>query len=91
MNKKLNTVLFVLGATVVNVLIMLVILTVGLVLVSRLLPESAQQHIGQILFIVVFIVAIAGSFFAYNRLIKFISRKIDMDKYFDPIFRSKKK
>ena len=91
MNKKVNTVLFVLGATVVNIIVMLAILTLGLLAVSRLIPADSSAGLSQVLFIVVFVVAIAGSFFAYNKLIKFIARKIDMDKYFDPIFRPRKK
>lgn len=86
MNKKLNTILFVLGATVVNILTMLVILFFGIFLLGRL-PEATQESAGQFLFILVFLVAIAGSFFSYNKLIKYISNKIDMDKYFHPIFK----
>ena len=87
MNKKLNTVLFILGATVVNILTMLIILFLGIFLMGRLLSETAQESVGQFLFILVFLLAIGGSFFSYNRLIKYISSKIDMDKYFHPIFK----
>ncbi len=86
MNKKLNTVLFILGATVVNIFSMLIILFLGIILLGKL-PETTQESVGQFLFILVFLVAIAGSFFGYNRLIKYISSKIDMDKYFHPIFK----
>lgn len=78
--------LFILGATVVNILTMLIILLLGMMLLGRL-SETTQESIGQFLFILVFLVAIAGSFFTYNRLIKYISSKIDMDKYFHPIFK----
>ena len=91
MNKKMNTILFVLGATVVNILVMLVVLLGGLVLMGRLLSEDAQESAGSVLLIVLFFVAIAASFFTYNRFIKYLSKKIDMDKYFHPIFGSKKK
>jgi hypothetical protein len=87
-NKKLNTVLFILGATIVNILVMVVILIIGIALLGQL-SETAQESAGQFLFILVFLVAIGGSFFTYNRLIKFISSKIDMEKYFHPIFRSR--
>jgi hypothetical protein len=87
MNKKANTVFFILGATVLNIVTMLIILFLGIFLIGRFLSESAQESVGQFLFILVFLVAIAGSFFSYNRLIKYISNKIDMDKYFHPIFK----
>ena len=88
MNKKLNTVLFILGATVVNILTMLILIVAGIWLIGQL-PVETQENIGQVLFILVFLIAIAGSFFTYNRLIKYISNKIDMDKYFHPIFRQR--
>ncbi len=90
MNKKVNTVLFVLGATIANILVMLIVLVGGLMLVSRFVSESAQESAGPVLMIVLFFVAIGASFFLYNRFIKFLSAKIDMDKYFHPIFRPRR-
>jgi hypothetical protein len=90
MNKKVNTVLFVLGATVVNILVMLIVLLGGLVLISNVLSERAQETAGQFLLIALFFVAIGASFFLYNRFVKYLSAKIDMDKYFHPIFRPRK-
>ena len=90
MNKKLNTVLFILGATAVNILIMIIIIVVGLMLLSRL-PEHTQESMGQVLFILLFLLAIGGSFFAYHKVIGYVSKKIDMDKYFHPIFKPRKR
>lgn len=91
MNKKVNTVLFILAATVVNIGIMIILLLLGLLLLGRLLPQDFSPEIGQILFLLVFVASIAGAFFLYNRIIKLVSKKIDMDKYFDPIFRPRTK
>ena len=91
MNKKANTLLFVLGATIFNILCTLLFLVIGLVLISRLLSEDAQESVGQILFIVVFFAAIGGTFFIYHKLMKYFSKKVDFDKYFHPIFRPGKK
>lgn len=94
MNKKVNTVLFILGATAVNIITMLFILLLGIYLIGELFSETAQESVGSVLFSVLFIllffISIGGSFFIYNRVIKFISKKIDMDKYFHPIFRPRK-
>lgn len=90
MNKKVNTLLFVLGATIVNILIMLIIVVFGLVLLGRL-PEHIQESVGQILFVLLFLVAIGGSFYAYHKIIGYVSKKIDMDKYFHPIFKPRQK
>lgn len=85
MNKKANTLFFVLGATVVNILFMTILFVAGLILIGQL-PESVQENAGQILVIVPFFIAIGVSFFLYNRLMKYLTTKIDMDKYFHPIF-----
>ena len=90
MNKKANTVLFLLGATVFNLLLMFLLIVIFLVLISAIFKESLSPNILSILMIVVFIGSIAASFFIYGRVVKWLSRKIDMDKYFIPLFRRKR-
>ncbi len=90
MNKKANTVLFLLGATVFNLLIMFLLIVIFLVLISAIFRDSLNPNVLSILMIVVFVGSIAASFFIYGRLVKWLSRKIDMEKYFLPLFRRKK-
>jgi hypothetical protein len=90
MNKKVNTVLFLLGATVFNLLIMFILIVIFLVLISAIFRDSLNPNVLSILMIVVFIGSIAASFFIYGRVVKWLSRKIDMEKYFLPLFRRKK-
>ncbi len=90
MNKKVNTVLFLLGATVFNLLIMFILIVVFLVLISAIFKGSLNPNVLSILMIIVFIGSIAVSFFIYGRVVKWLSRKIDMEKYFLPLFRRKK-
>jgi hypothetical protein len=90
MNKKVNTVLFLLGATVFNLLIMFLLIVLFLVLISAIFRDSLNPNVLSILMIVVFIGSIAASFFIYGRVVKWLSRKIDMEKYFLPLFRRKK-
>ena len=89
MNKKINTALFVVSATVFNIITMSVILFAGMHLMSILLPEAARESAGQLAFILVFLSAVAGSFLIYNRLIRLISKRIDMSRYFHPLFKSR--
>ena len=89
MNKKVNTALFILGATVVNILVMIILLVIGLAIIARIIPPDGAG--GQFAFLMVFLLSIAGSFFIYNRVIKLVSKKIDMEKYFHPIFKTGKK
>ena len=90
MNKKANTVLFLLGATVFNLLIMFLLIVIFLVLISAIFRDSLNPNVLSILMIVVFVGSIAASFFIYGRIVKWLSRKIDMEKYFLPLFRRKK-
>lgn len=90
MNKKVNTVLFLLGATVFNLLIMFILIVIFLVLISAIFRDSLNPNVLSILMIVVFIGSIAASFFIYGRVVKWLSRKIEMEKYFLPLFRRRK-
>ncbi len=92
MNKKANTVLFMAGATLLNI-VMIALLFLGLTalygvtLASRIGPQG-----NQIALIVILIGSVALTYFLYNRLVKWISNKWDLDTYFDPIFsRGRKK
>ncbi len=91
MNKKLNTALFILGASVLNVFLMVILMTIGLALLSLVIPKNISPTIASALFILTFLLSVAGSFFAYHKGIKFLANKINMDKYFHPIFNSRKK
>lgn len=87
MNKKLNSVLFILGATVVNVGIMIAMLLLLATLYARFLSGVFGQGGAQVALIVIFFVSVASSYLFYHLFIKWLSKKVDMDKYFDPIFR----
>lgn len=91
MNKKANTALFILGATVVNILLMIVLIIIGFAIISAILPAKTNPQLASILFLVVFLASIAGSFFIYHRVIQFLSKRIDMEKYFHPIFKPRKR
>lgn len=89
MNKQVNTVLFILGATVVNLLIMAILAASGFLLLSVLPIGESSPGIKNLLLIVVFFGAIIGSFFIYHAIVKAISKRVDMEKYFHPIFKRK--
>ena len=91
MNKKLNTALFIIGASILNVLLMVILMTLGLAVISLIAPTNISPTIASVLFILVFLLAVAGSFFAYHKGIKLLATKINMDKYFHPIFNSRKR
>lgn len=90
MNKKLNTVLFILAASVVNILVMILLMTLLFALAAFILPPDMGSGLGQVAFLIIFALAVGGSFFFYHRFIGFLSKKIDMEKYFHPIFRGRR-
>ena len=88
MSKKTNTLLFILGGTVFNILITILSFIVfwvlcGIFLFPRLAPDSSAWG-----FIMagIFIASIVVSFLIYRLAIKIIMKKVNMEKYFDPIF-----
>lgn len=91
MNKKANTALFIVGATIANILLMFVLIIIGIVLIRLIFPHPQNSQLVVLLFLVVFLGSIAGSFFIYHRVVQFISKRVDMEKYFHPIFRPRRK
>ena len=91
MNKKVNTILFILGATVFNILITVLFFILLLIIyynfLLRILPEGAQIWS----FPFIFIAAMAIAFIVYRYAIRFLMKRIDMEKYFDPLFVSKQR
>jgi len=89
MNKKVNTILFILGATMFNILItilsFLVLLIIYAKTIMRILPEEVQAWS----FPFIFIAALGIAFFAYRYTLRFLISRIEIEKYFDPIFVSK--
>ena len=85
MNKKTNTILFILGGTVFNILITLISFILLLVIYSRFFPQLPEESAAWILPLI-FVLSVAISFVVYRMVVKYITKKIDMEKYFDPIF-----
>lgn len=89
-NKKLNTALFLIVASLVNILLIGIIFMV-LALLAQLLFPSPSEGAAVAVLLAVLILSFGLSFFIYFKLVKLLSRKIDMDAYFHPIFRPKRK
>ncbi len=84
MNKKLNTVLFILGGTIVNVLLALV--SIGLLLfgVTRLEPIIGQSIVSWIPF--VFLGGILIAMIIYQRLSKWVMNRFNLGDKMEPLF-----
>jgi len=86
MNKKANTILFMLAATVLNIVMMVVIFLALMLLYAWIAPGGFATQVGQVVGIVLFLASIGLTYFLYHRLVKWISGKWNLDDYFDPIF-----
>lgn len=93
MNKKLNTALFFLVATIVNIVLVLVI-ALGLLIPYVWLAQQLKLDAGVNLMglVVILIGSLALSFPIYRQLVAMFQKRVDLEKHFDPIivFRSKR-
>lgn len=86
-NKKLNSVLFIIGATVLNLALMIALFILLAVLYARFLAPFLNQGASQLIIVFIFFLSVIGSYFFYHLFIKWLSKRVDMEKYFDPIFK----
>ena len=85
MSKKTNTIFFLLGATVFNIIVTIICFIIFLSIFARF-QNHIQEETFAWLFPVIFIASIVASFFIYRGVMKIFEKKIDMEKYFDPLF-----
>jgi len=88
MNKKLNTVAFFLVATAVNILLVLAIALALFIPYALWVARAVPAPVNLIALIVIVVGAMAGSFPLYRGLVSWFQKKVDMEKYFDPIVKS---
>ncbi|MCL2764796.1 MAG: leader peptide processing enzyme [Treponema sp.] len=85
MNKKVNTLLFILGATLFNVIVAVISFILLLIFyasfIAPIVPGSQAWAVS-----LLFLAAIAVSIFVYRIVLKALLAKVDVEKYFDPLF-----
>lgn len=87
MNKKANTIVFMLVATVFNVVITVACFVVLLILYGWLLAPLLPQETAAIGLPIVFIGAIVLSFVIYRYALKAFTKRFETEKYFDPLIK----
>ena len=91
MGKKTNTLLFILGGTIINILITLASFFLIFYIYTRfILPMLPENSINWAMPLI-FAASIVISFAAYRLLVKILIKKLDMNKHFGPIFQSRKR
>ncbi|MCL2092711.1 MAG: leader peptide processing enzyme [Treponema sp.] len=85
-NKRRNTLLFILGGTLFNILTTILVFALLMFLFSRLqgfFPPNAIEYALPILVVL----AMAAAFVIYRKTILFLDKKVDLEKYFEPIIK----
>jgi uncharacterized membrane protein len=91
MNKKMNTLLFILGATLFNIFVTIAAFLLLLALYAKILLNSLPESARAWSIPLIFIAAIIVSFVIYRFTLNLLLKKIDMERYFDPIFTGRRK
>ncbi|MFO8042963.1 MAG: hypothetical protein R6U25_07165 [Alkalispirochaeta sp.] len=86
MNKRLNSVLFIIGATVANIVSMVVIFAAFMVLFARFLAPHLAPGANQIILLVLFVGSVIITYVLYHRFMKWLGEKYNLQDYFGPLF-----
>ena len=90
MSKKSNTLWFILGATLFNILVTIVCFVALLLLYAHFLAPLFSEERAFWGFPIIFIGAIVLSFVIYRLALKQLLKRVNMEKHFDPIFGRQK-
>ena len=86
MNKKTNTLLLIIGGTVFNIVVTVLCFVLFLLVYGRFLSPHLPEGSDALMIPVNFVLSIVASLFIYRKAIKVVMKKVDMEKYFDPVF-----
>jgi hypothetical protein len=87
MNKKTNTLLFILAAMLINIVITLIYFLILYFLYSVLIAPRLPANSVVLSLALIFLIALAMSFITYQKLLKLFLKKVDVRKYFGPILK----
>jgi hypothetical protein len=90
-NRKINTLLFILAATVTNIALTLLSFLIFYLLYAAFLSPRLPTDSVIWCLALIFLAALVVSFIAYRALLKLFMKKVDVQKYFDPILTPRKK
>lgn len=85
MNKKTNSIIFMLLATLFNLALLIIFFVLGFVILG-LLPIQDNQNFIMLGVALVFLLSIALSFVIYSKIIKWAIAKFNLEEKMDPIF-----
>ena len=90
MNKNLKLALFLLGATLFNIVLMFAFIIVIFLIASRLMGDNPNPVVFQIILFVGFIASIVLTFLIYGKVMKWLQAKYNLEKHFPQLFKKRK-
>jgi hypothetical protein len=84
-------VLFFIGATVFNILLMAIFVVGFILLIGVALGSNPNPTLFQVLIFVGFIAAIVLTFLIYGKAMKWVTVKFQLEKHIPQLFKGKKK
>ena len=91
MNKAMNTAVFMVVATAFSLAMMIVVIIISILLVAWLTAKGLPTGAASALLVVFTLGGLAGSFFAYGKMMKIMDRKIDLSSKIYPLFQRKRR
>lgn len=91
MNKKLNTFIFLIIGTIVNILVMLLLLVSFLYLIGFLFTPETNGSVITAVTLTAVMLSVVGSYLIYSRLVKLVNKKWDLEHWIEPLFNKRKR
>lgn len=91
MNKKANTIVFMIVATLVNLLLLAVFFIIGFLILNFVISKNPETTLAPLLIGVIFLGSIALSFLCYSKMVAFFVGKFNLEDKMDPLFGKNKK
>ncbi len=86
-NKRFNTILFLLVATVVNIILIGAIFLLFILIYGRVAQSFNLALNGSVVVFTLFILTSICTYIIYRKLVHYVAKRIDIEKNFEPIFR----
>ena len=90
MNKKINTLLFLIAGTIVNIVVMLLLLVGFLFLIGKLFTPETNGSVVTGVTLTAVMLSVVGSYFIYSKLVKIVNKKWNLEQWIEPLFRKKR-
>jgi polyferredoxin len=90
MNKNLKLALFLVGATVFNIVLMFAFIIAIFLIASRLMGDNPNPVVFQIILFVGFIASIVLTFLIYGKVMKWLQAKYNLEQHFPQLFKKKR-